>query len=100
MTELQEPDVEATPPLEGGKYVYCIVRSDVPRDFGDNGIGSGQTVYTVHHEDLAAVVSDTPIVLELEGDFLAFLVPEQDQGTDLNGDQDRLDAVLHVVRLR
>ena len=49
---------------------------------------------------LAVLVSDTPIVLELEGDFLAFLVPEQDQGTDLNGDQDRLDAVLHVVRLR
>lgn len=45
-----------------GKYVYCIIRSHEPQDFGDIGIGEGEgTVYTVHHKDLAAVVSDTPI---------------------------------------
>lgn len=47
----------------GGKYVYCIIRQAEPRDFGDIGIGGSTRVYTVHHRDLAAVVSDTPIVI-------------------------------------
>src|SRR5688500_9528074 len=47
----------------GGKYVYCIIRHDRVRDFGPVGIGGGRRVYTVHHNDLAAVVSDTPIVI-------------------------------------
>ena len=49
--------------VEGGKYVYCIVRSDRQRDFGSIGIGGGQKVFTVAYQDLAAVVSDTPIVI-------------------------------------
>jgi hypothetical protein len=49
--------------LEGGKYVYCIIRSDRTREFGAIGIGGGQRVYTVGYRDLAAVVSDTPIVI-------------------------------------
>jgi Mg2+ and Co2+ transporter CorA len=45
-----------------GKYVYCIIKSEDPRDFGAVGIGGdANRVYTVHHKDLAAVVSDTPI---------------------------------------
>ena len=45
-----------------GKYVYCIIRSEEERDFGPIGIGEeSRGVYTVHHKDLAAVVSDTPI---------------------------------------
>jgi len=48
---------------EGGKYVYCVVRSDRPRDFGAIGIGGGHRVFTVGFQDLAAVVSDTPIVI-------------------------------------
>src|SRR6185295_1703102 len=45
-----------------GKYVYCIIRSSDEREFGPIGIGEGgNRVYTVHHRDLAAVVSDTPI---------------------------------------
>jgi len=44
-----------------GKYVYCIIRSADERDFGPIGIGGEQSVYTVHHKDLAAVVSDTAI---------------------------------------
>jgi hypothetical protein len=57
--------VEQTPPstTDGGKYVYCIVRSDRQRDFGSIGIGGGQRVFTVAFNDLAAVVSDTPIVI-------------------------------------
>src|SRR6266705_3502833 len=55
---------EATPaPMEGGKYVYCIRRTEQQKGFGGIGIGGGQRVYTVHHNDLAAVVSDTPIVI-------------------------------------
>lgn len=51
----------ADPPRDG-RYVYCIIRQESPRDFGEIGIGGGSRVYTVHHEELAAVVSDTPIV--------------------------------------
>jgi hypothetical protein len=59
-----EADAQAvTSALEGGKYVYCIIRSDRPRDFGSIGIGGGQRVYTVGFNNLAAVVSDTPIVI-------------------------------------
>src|SRR5918994_7394264 len=53
---------EVVTSVEEGKYVYCIIKSAEERDFGPIGIGEGgNRVYTVHHEDLAAVVSDTPI---------------------------------------
>jgi len=48
---------------DGGKYVYCIIRQEHERSFGEIGIGGHRRVYTVHHGDLAAVVSDTPIVI-------------------------------------
>jgi hypothetical protein len=48
---------------DGGKYVYCIIRSDRQREFGAIGIGGGQRVYTVAFHDLAAVVSDTAVVI-------------------------------------
>src|ERR1700687_2827831 len=52
-------------PADGteGKYVYCIIRNDRSREFGEIGIGGGARVYTVNHNDLAAVVSDTPSVI-------------------------------------
>ncbi|HSL78097.1 MAG TPA: GvpL/GvpF family gas vesicle protein, partial [Pseudolabrys sp.] len=62
-----EPDATSlgTPQGSGdddGKYVYCIIKCTEPRDFGLIGIGeTDKRVYTVHHKDLAAVVSDTPI---------------------------------------
>ena len=47
-----------------GKYVYCIIKSKEPRSFGPVGIGGrGDEVHTVHYEDLAAVVSNTPIIV-------------------------------------
>ncbi len=56
------PESRGTP--DGGKYVYCIIRQGKAREFGNIGIGEGANrVYTVHHKDLAAVVSDTPIVI-------------------------------------
>jgi hypothetical protein len=49
---------------EQGKYVYCIIEADSPQHFGPLGIGSrGDQIYTIHHAGLAAVVSDTPVVV-------------------------------------
>src|SRR5436305_9330988 len=57
----QQAPVEAT---AEGKYVYCIIETDEPRSFGPMGIGGrGDEVYTVHHKGMAAVVSNTPIVV-------------------------------------
>jgi hypothetical protein len=63
MIETQMTELTPATGVEGGKYVYCIVRSDRQRDFGAIGIGGGQRVFTVAFQDLAAVVSDTPIVI-------------------------------------
>jgi hypothetical protein len=62
ISQSEVADVEAGE-TAGGKYVYCIIRLDRSREFGEIGIGGGARVYTVHHKDLAAVVSDTPIVI-------------------------------------
>lgn len=61
----------ATPPAASahaaeslGQYVYCIIRSAEPRRFGPVGIGAEPAeVHTVHYEDIAAVVSDTPVAV-------------------------------------
>jgi hypothetical protein len=57
------PELVLRNPMEDtGKYVYCVIKADEERDFGPLGIGEGENrVYTVHFQDLAAVVSDTPI---------------------------------------
>ena len=45
-----------------GKYVYCVIEADEPLSFGPIGIGSDPSeVYTVHYQNLAAVVSDAPL---------------------------------------
>jgi hypothetical protein len=45
-----------------GKYVYCIIHSAEPLQFGRIGLGSKPTeVRTVNYKDIAAVVSDTPL---------------------------------------
>jgi hypothetical protein len=45
-----------------GKYVYCVIRSDEPLRFGAFGFGDPPAqVYTVHYQDIAAVVSDAPV---------------------------------------
>src|SRR5260370_40753026 len=47
-----------------GVYVYCIMESGEPRPFGTIGIGArGDEVFTVHYQDLAAVVSRAPLVV-------------------------------------
>jgi hypothetical protein len=48
-----------------GKYVYCIIRSEKRLTFGPMGIGSAPAeVHTVHFQDIAAVVSNTPMVVQ------------------------------------
>jgi hypothetical protein len=61
----QSPTSTATPTTSPeGKYVYCIIESSEPRSFGPMGIGGrGDEVYTVHHQGLAAVVSNTPLMV-------------------------------------
>jgi hypothetical protein len=45
-----------------GKYVYCVIRSSKPLQFGLSTIaGEVGGVHTVNYKDLAAVVSDVPI---------------------------------------
>jgi hypothetical protein len=63
MPEIQSAEAPASIAVDAGKYVYCIVRSDRQREFGAIGIGGGRRVFTVAFQDLAAVVSDTPIVI-------------------------------------
>ncbi|HEV8229388.1 MAG TPA: GvpL/GvpF family gas vesicle protein [Candidatus Limnocylindria bacterium] len=47
-----------------GIYVYCIIESSQPRNFGKIGIGGrGDDVYTVHHGELAAVVSRSALMV-------------------------------------
>lgn len=46
-----------------GKYVYCIIRSSDRLQCKSLGIGErGDPVHTVHHGDLMAVVSDSPVI--------------------------------------
>src|SRR5207253_1364981 len=61
MAETEQATPEAA---QEGKYVYCIIETDEPRSFGPMGIGGrGDEVYTVHHRGLAAVVSNTPLMV-------------------------------------
>ncbi len=47
-----------------GKYVYCIIKTESPREFGPVGIGGrGDRVYTVRYKELAAVVSNCPSIV-------------------------------------
>ncbi|MBI4445664.1 MAG: GvpL/GvpF family gas vesicle protein [Acidobacteria bacterium] len=55
---------EPSQSLPEGKYVYCMIESRDLRAFGPIGIGGrGDLVHTVHYEDLAAVVSNTPLIV-------------------------------------
>ena len=47
-----------------GRYVYGIIEASESMTFGKTGIGgTGETVYTVHHGDVAAVVSKTSVFI-------------------------------------
>src|SRR3954469_7291709 len=63
MTPAESAAATAEPTPLDGKYVYCIIRNDRSREFGEIGIGSGSRVYTVSHKAPGGGVSDTPIVI-------------------------------------
>jgi hypothetical protein len=49
---------------EGGRYVYGIIEAGQSMSFGRSGIGgAGEQVYTVHYNDIAAVVSKTSVFI-------------------------------------
>jgi hypothetical protein len=51
-------------PKQEGRYVYGVVESREPGNYGRIGIGgSGEMVYTVHNADIAAIVSKTPVFI-------------------------------------
>jgi hypothetical protein len=59
------PVGRATEEANAGRYVYCIIKSERPLSFGPVGIGSEPAdVQTVHFRDIAAVVSNTPMVAQ------------------------------------
>ncbi|HZB25474.1 MAG TPA: GvpL/GvpF family gas vesicle protein [Vicinamibacterales bacterium] len=48
-----------------GKYVYCIIKAEAALSFGPLGIGTDPAqVHTVNYRDIAAVVSNTPMVVQ------------------------------------
>ena len=48
-----------------GKYVYCVIKSERTLSFGLLGIGPEPAeVHTVHYKDIAAIVSNTPMVVQ------------------------------------
>jgi hypothetical protein len=59
---------ETAPPTDEaneGKYVYCIIRAERPLSFGPLGIGADPAdVHTVNFREIAAVVSNTPMVVQ------------------------------------
>jgi hypothetical protein len=64
VSETNAPIASASSEVDTGIYVYSIIECAEPRTFGKIGIGGqGEDVYMVHHKDLAAVVSRTPLVM-------------------------------------
>ncbi|MBI1938986.1 MAG: GvpL/GvpF family gas vesicle protein [Ignavibacteriales bacterium] len=50
-------------PVKEGKYIYCIIAADKYQIFGECGIGGrGDKLYTICFNELAAVVSDSPVI--------------------------------------
>jgi len=49
--------------LKEGKYIYGVIGTSEGKSFGPVGIGDqGDEVYTVPYQDIAAVISDSPII--------------------------------------
>jgi hypothetical protein len=56
------PDVDRSS-IARGRYVYCIIRANAALRFGAIGMDEQwPDVYTINYKDMAAVVSDVPIV--------------------------------------
>jgi hypothetical protein len=65
VTRRARPEQATAEEPREGKYVYCIIKSERPLRFGPLGIGTDPAdVHTVHYRDIAAVVSNTPMVVQ------------------------------------
>ena len=62
-TSVPKPAASRPAPKDSrGKYVYCVIHADGELAFGPIGIGiAAPEVHTINYEDIAAVVSDTPL---------------------------------------
>jgi hypothetical protein len=58
MDENDEIDADAP----DGVYIYCLLRCQQTPHIRSRAIGTGGPVYLIQHQDMAAVVSDSPIV--------------------------------------
>ncbi|HBU07999.1 MAG TPA: gas vesicle synthesis GvpLGvpF, partial [Candidatus Omnitrophica bacterium] len=48
--------------MKEGKYIYCIIELNQSQSFGPLGIGGrGDELYSICFNDIAAVVSNSPI---------------------------------------
>ena len=60
-----KPVREGGEEVNEGRYVYCVIQSERALSFGMLGIGPEPAeVHTVHYRDIAAVVSNTPMVVQ------------------------------------
>jgi hypothetical protein len=66
LTRSERPQLVAAGQLDGseGRYVYGVIQTKDPMTFGKIGMGgSGEMVYTVHHGDIAGIVSKSPVFI-------------------------------------
>ncbi|MBI2677194.1 MAG: GvpL/GvpF family gas vesicle protein [Candidatus Koribacter versatilis] len=66
LTRTERPQLVAAGQGEGneGRYVYGVIQVKDPLSFGKIGMGgTGEMVYTVHHGDIAGVVSRSPVFI-------------------------------------
>jgi len=50
--------------MKNGIYVYGVIKTDGPQDFGEIGIGDkASKVFTINFKDLAVVVSKSPFII-------------------------------------
>src|SRR3954465_13931150 len=66
LTRSERPQVVVAGQTDGneGRYVYGVIQTKEPMTFGKIGMGgSGEMVYTVHHGDIAGIVSKSPVFI-------------------------------------
>src|ERR1044071_7255175 len=64
MTTIDQEIQSAQTEAEQGKYVYCIIKTETPKDFGAVGIGGrGDKAYTGQYKEFAAAVSNCPLIV-------------------------------------
>ena len=47
--------------MQEGRYIYGIIKTDKEKSFGPCGINTDEKVYTISHQDIACIVSKSPV---------------------------------------